>query len=128
MDQNTEQEFLSATLVGTGPKRGSEHSLVLGEGALDMDSLSIDVLGESPSQLAAVPILGPGAELPAIDSNDAGPDPQGFSTQFVVMPAVVGGIGQDSIPGHPQGAIQHRWGKVRESFPGPRPTEAAIQR
>ena len=118
MNQDAQQNFLSPGLVGSCAERGSELAFVLGERALDVDPLGVDVAGESALERSAIPTLGPLPVTAHVDGSHQRANTQKLSAEFVMMLAVVGRVSQDLIQSDPQRAFHQGRGEVRRVVVG----------
>jgi len=110
MYENAKEQFLGPGFIRSGSQRRSELSLVLGERAFSMNTISVDVLGKPALQMAAVLGGGPFPGAARIDWNHRGADPD-LPAEFVMRFAVVGHVGEDAAPPDSHGAIHDGGGK-----------------
>jgi len=112
MDQNAQENFLGTSVVGLGPESRSELPFILGEGAFDVRSLTVDAMREPAFECTTVTTLRPRAVPAVVDRGDQRSDPQEFPAEDVVMVAVVSGVGQNLIQGDPCRRFHHRRSEV----------------
>ena len=104
--------------VLTSPQSRTQDSFVLGERALDVDTMAIETLEETSFHLTTVAGTRPGAVTPVIEGNNTQADAEFVSTKPVSGLAVVGGIGQDSIEVHVLRRSAQSGGELRAVISG----------
>ena len=112
MYENAKEELLGTGVVGASAQGGAQLPLVLRERSFGMDSMMVDLFGESALQLAAIVSRGPFSSAARIDRDHQGADPD-LATQLMVGFAVVGHVGEDAVPVDSQGTVQDGWGEFR---------------
>jgi hypothetical protein len=112
MNQDAEENFLSASLIGPCAKRGPELAFVLGERAFDVNSLGVDVARESAFERSTIATLGPSAVFAHVHGSHQGSNAQKLSAEFVMALTVIGGVGQDLIKRDPKGAFHQGRGEI----------------
>ena len=112
MNQYAELEFLGPSIVRPCTERRAQLPLVLGERAFDVDPLPVDVSRESALELTAIATPGPLARTTHVDRGHQGANAQELPAEFVMMLAVVSGVGQDLVERHPRSPFHQGRGEV----------------
>lgn len=122
MGQHTETTFSLAGSIGTTSEGTAESAFVSAERGFGLPPLAVDSLVPTASWLLPksldhlTPICGLGPLPPtstAIERDHRGPHLEILTSVAVVFLSVECRIGQNTIPGHGQRCLGHRWAELR---------------